>query len=517
MDAEHLRDQLRLAAADLPPAAPGQRDAVARRIRRKRRTTSTLVAAAVLVLVVVAGVAVRWTVTVDTSVNFVDTPPASPSVAARADCHTTPPPFDADGQRVAIYLPCPAADTVARVDRWIVDPSPASLVRAVLDGPTARERRAGRGALFDGPAAGLLTDVVVDGDGTARVVLNDSVDGLSSALDDGARLIEAVTTTLFTAGPVAGHAVERVVFAMDDGPAFCDVVGLPAGCDAVDRSAWARRPDGWRPAPAIPPDEMGTFGGTAPTGPLSVDGMDIFAAGLGAGSVNAVDTTGARRDWTVDLGVPAAFVADQPLGDSAVLVAPMFAQVRALAVADGTTRWRLALDDAQAPGDPAVAGSTVYVPVSHTVEGDRRAPTVRALDAATGVARWTATLREGTELQWAPPTVTDDLVIVADTPDVLRGRSQLHALDRRDGTPVWTYTFPTREQGFDHEQPLVHDGAVFAVSDGELYALELGSGELRWRRPVSHVHGVLPGQVVVEVDAAVTALDAATGEPVPAE
>ena len=149
------------------------------------------------------------------------------------------------------------------------------------------------------------------------------------------------------------------------------------------------------------------------------------------------------------------------------------------------------------------------------MEGDPRAPTVTALDAATGRPDWTTTLRRGTELQWAPPTVTDDLVIVADTPDTTRGRSQLPALERRTGATVWTFTFDTREQGFHHPQPLVHEGVVLAVSAGVVHALDVDSGQRWWRHPVDTVHGVRPGRVVVDVDGAVTTLDVATGQVTP--
>lgn len=509
MDAEHVREQLRRAAADLPAGAPDPRAAVSRRVRRRRMTASAAVTVAVLAAVVAAGLVVR-SATEDARVDFVDTPAASPTTTPQPSCTTAPPPHDADGRRVAVYLPCPAGDTIARVDRWIPDPSPAARVRAVLDGPTTLERRAGRAPLFDGPAAGLLTDVVID-DGIARVTMNDSVDGLSSALRDADDLVDAVAATLFT----AHDEVERVTLAMDDGTGFCDTVGRPAGCATVDRTRWARRPAGWRPAPAVAPDPLGTFGGVAPTGPVHVADVHVSTSGFGAGTVDGVGVTSQGPRWRIDLGGIAAFVADHPLDDAA-LVAPQYGEVVALAAADGARRWTHDIDDDQAPGAPAVAGATVYLPASFPIEGDRRPPTVAALDAATGRARWTTPLRDGTELQWAPPTVTEDLVLVADTPDVTRGSSQLHALDRATGAHVWTFTFATGEQGFHLHQPLVHEGTVFAVSDGDLHALALGSGTLRWTQPVSQVHGVLPGRVVVEVDGALTTLDVATGYASPA-
>ena len=115
----------------------------------------------------------------------------------------------------------------------------------------------------------------------------------------------------------------------------------------------------------------------------------------------------------------------------------------------------------------------------------------------------------------APPTVSSGLVIVADTPDTSRGRRHLHALDRDNGDRLWTFQFNSRRQGFHSEQPLVHEDHVFSVTDGVLYALDPRTGDERWRSRdgnVTHVFGVAPHGIVVELDSRIEVLDIRTGD-----
>jgi outer membrane protein assembly factor BamB len=106
-------------------------------------------------------------------------------------------------------------------------------------------------------------------------------------------------------------------------------------------------------------------------------------------------------------------------------------------------------------------------------------------------------------------------VIVADTPDTSPGRRQLHALDRENGDRLWAFEFDSRRQGFHSEQPLVHEGHVFAIADGVLYALDPRTGQKRWRShdgDVTHVFGVAPHGIVVELDNRIEVLDISTGD-----
>lgn len=101
-----------------------------------------------------------------------------------------------------------------------------------------------------------------------------------------------------------------------------------------------------------------------------------------------------------------------------------------------------------------------------------------------GQTRWRSTLAPGTDLQWAAPTVTDQLVIVADTPSYQGSAptARLHALKRYTGEVAWRFDFDNPRQGFGYEQPMVHLRTVFTVSGNTLYAVDLDTGELRWRR-----------------------------------
>ena len=66
---------------------------------------------------VAAGAAAGDALRGERSIEFIDTPAASPSPAARQTCLPVPSPAASDGELVAIYQPCGDTDTVARVDR----------------------------------------------------------------------------------------------------------------------------------------------------------------------------------------------------------------------------------------------------------------------------------------------------------------------------------------------------------------------------------------------------------------
>jgi outer membrane protein assembly factor BamB len=509
MDPEELRAQLRLAAAALPEASGDARAAVARRVRRQRVAASLVLAAATLA-VIAAGVVARDTLRVDQSIEFIDTPEVSPNTATAQTCGPAPDPADGDGVLVVIYLPCADTDRVARVYRWVPDRSLLTTVREVFACPTLDERRAGRRCAFDGPAEALVSIAEIDGT-TARVTLNDSADGLSGLRDPGG-LLAAIEATVFT----AVDAVERIelpVDTSDDPDALCRTIGVRAGCAMRARSAWADRPAGWRAASPVAPYELGAFGGEHPTGPLRVGDVVVSTNGNRPNLVRAVSARDGTPRWRRRVNGDSVFLAEQVLPNG-VLVASSGA-VMALDAASGDHRWTHVVDSDEFPGAPAITGGAVYLPVSFSMEGDARAPTVTALDASSGHVRWRAVLLPDTELQWSPPTVSSGLVIVADTTSTSRGRSHLHALDRDNGERLWTFEFDSRRQGFHGEQPLVYEDHVFAVKHGVLYALDPRTGVERWRSrdgDVTHVFGVAPHGIVVELDARIEVLDIRTGD-----
>jgi len=91
---------------------------------------------------------------------------------------------------------------------------------------------------------------------------------------------------------------------------------------------------------------------------------------------------------------------------------------------------------------------------------------------------------------------------------------RLVALDRADGTVVWTYdAFGDDSWSVYPEGPLtIGGGRVFLRADGTLHAVSLSDGSLDWRRQGVGTGGVLPvGNVVFAGGNELLALDAATG------
>jgi outer membrane protein assembly factor BamB len=158
--------------------------------------------------------------------------------------------------------------------------------------------------------------------------------------------------------------------------------------------------------------------------------------------------------------------------------------------------WAAAVGQTQAA--PAVAGEVVYV---GSVDGK-----VRALDAATGATRWTAS-SGGAVL--SSPAVAGGLVYAGS------GDRKLYALDADTGATVWTVT----TGGAVSAAPAVAGGVVYVGSaDRKLYALDAGTGASRWTAttggPVLDPPAVAGGVVYLRSrDGNAYAFDAASGAP----
>ena len=285
--------------------------------------------------------------------------------------------------------------------------------------------------------------------------------------------------------PDAGFSSADELFAT---PAGLLVTGIATAQGPQEARVWLRpAADGevTPPAPVEIIDQpIGTFGGATPLGPVTSNGVIVTAEGYGSGVITATDASGAEL-WTYDLH-ESAFLG--PVAGETLLAASHFGQVVALDIRSGSQRWSLGrhLDVVESPGVPAVEDGVVYLPTSYTIEGDTAAPRLHAVDLATGAVRWTRNLEPGTDLQWAPPVVADDLVLVADTFSHPRSAptSWLHALDRGTGERVWRFDLETRRQAFNDYPPLVRNGRVFVSAfKGPLFAIDLGTGEQLWRRP----------------------------------
>jgi outer membrane protein assembly factor BamB len=141
---------------------------------------------------------------------------------------------------------------------------------------------------------------------------------------------------------------------------------------------------------------------------------------------------------------------------------------------------------------------------------------VYAFDSETGAVSWSFPEKAaGGQTFFAPPAVTDDLVVVTDYSDSLfalnpadgkqlwtfkSNRSRfiggavidenlvyastvdgiIHALDRKKGSEEWSYT----AEGNVWSTPLLADGTLYVTAlDRHLYALDAQTGRLSWKFP----------------------------------
>lgn len=277
-------------------------------------------------------------------------------------------------------------------------------------------------------------------------------------------------------------------------------VGLPAslGLVAIDRY------------PAV----LSGFGGDRSLGPRRADGLVLSISEAGSGQVRAVNPSAGSVEWTRDVGEQASL---GPADEGRVL-ASADEEVIALEVRTGAVEWAIALEEGQRAGTAAVAGGMAYLPISYPGEGDTRAPRVRLVEVSSGDTAWEARLEEGADLQWAPPVVTEDRVLVADTPSHPGSGAvnRLHGLDRETGDVAWSFDLGTEQQGFHDTPPLVDGERVFAVSPGGgLFGIDADSGTELWQRRfvgLPRLGGVTEGRLEVHAEGERLELDPATGD-----
>jgi eukaryotic-like serine/threonine-protein kinase len=203
--------------------------------------------------------------------------------------------------------------------------------------------------------------------------------------------------------------------------------------------------------------------GVSAGGP-TVDGSTVLV-GTDDGSVTAVDLATGDQEWTVDLGEDVntpiavsdglAYVAiDQGSGEPAVLLA--------LREADHSPLWRYEMGAGVSIGTPALAGGTVYATV-----GDG---SVRAIDAATGQARWAAKLN--TVSGGGSPAVSGDAVVVVDI------RGQVYRFAASTGARVWDFAMNAPVYA---SPAIAGTSVVVADATGDVSAIDLESGQRIWR------------------------------------
>jgi outer membrane protein assembly factor BamB len=311
--------------------------------------------------------------------------------------------------------------------------------------------------------AGLPTPVIADGD--AIVVDREDVTALSLVTGEITWTIPRALGPSAPAAVVADGRRTTILFTEGGGDRSSSASPTPSPSSSSSPSPSERstlvavdasdRKELWRTR--LLPDV--SFGGPA------VDGSTVLV-GTADGSVTAVDLLSGDQKWTVDLGESANTPIAAADGTAYVAVSAGSREagfIVALRESDGTQLWRVDLGGVgSAVGAPAIGNGLVFATVS-----DR---SVRALDAATGGARWVAQLNaisgDGS------PAVSADAVVVSDV------RGEVYRFAPTNGDRQWDFAMNAPVLG-----PTVIAGASVLIGDssGDVSAVDLQTGERVWR------------------------------------
>jgi outer membrane protein assembly factor BamB len=283
--------------------------------------------------------------------------------------------------------------------------------------------------------------------------------------------------------------------------------GAPADVVADPGVRWSRVLSGgpWGVAAdrvgAVVVGDDGTVSAVSPSGRVGWRARDVdvteAAPALSADSVlvggEQRATLLARADGAVRWHVPAAGnVASLALGGGLAIVGDDAGTLRALDVASGAARWTVSrpgrlfsgarIDLGTGAGAATRAGAGTVVASWH----GGPSPHVEALDLATGATRWSVATGPGA----AAPTVGGGVVVLAVGDGSYHAR--VEARDLATGEARWSTTVPASFE--EAIEPAIGAGEVVVVDHfGIVTSLGLDRGDRRWTRPLGEP--VLAGRV----------------------
>lgn len=226
---------------------------------------------------------------------------------------------------------------------------------------------------------------------------------------------------------------------------------------------------------------------------------DRVFIGSDDGALYAIDRRTGQVVWRFAAG--GAVASSPAVAEGLVIAATLPGRIFAVDAKTGALRWSIRTG-ASLPPNTSPAGGWDLFASSPAVVGELvviGAPDggVRALELRTGRLRWK--VQTGGRVR-ATPAVQEGAVVIGSWD------GRVYALDLRSGATRWVHhtigdTLDSKAAGFDRRalqsSPAIADGLVFVGSrDGGLYALDLATGERRWR--VSHRGSWVVGSPAVE-------------------
>ncbi|HET8526264.1 MAG TPA: PQQ-binding-like beta-propeller repeat protein [Actinomycetota bacterium] len=348
------------------------------------------------------------------------------------------------------------------------------------------------------PAGASLSAAVVEGN-VAIAVGDEAVYGVDIANGEVAWQIPRAGGPL-SVPAVASDAAGRRVLVFVEGPAVA--ISGPASPSASPSPSETTSSPSASPSPApgeenhstvvavrlrdrrelwrTPLEDVSRSGVTIEGGAVYVgdQGGKVYALSLDDGSLTWSEQVGGRADTSIAVADGHAYVVARDADTPRVIVA-------AFDAATGERAWSpLSLQVSSTAGSaPTVGGGSLFLG-----SADRR---VRALDAANGDERWNALVLS----VFSPATALayDGRSVFA--ADVAGG---LYRLDAADGARLWS--FHVNETVLRSAPVVSGSYALLGLGNGGMVAVDVSSGHLVWRSPVTP--GLI-GSIALANDAAI--------------
>jgi eukaryotic-like serine/threonine-protein kinase len=204
--------------------------------------------------------------------------------------------------------------------------------------------------------------------------------------------------------------------------------------------------------------------------PAVVGHTAVFASD--GGTATALDTRTGAVLWSTALGAPDN--SSVAAADAVAVLGLQNGVVIALAVADGSERWRTDTGDGGRIGTVAIADGRVYVAVLDG--GGPGTRHVEALDLMTGKILWRFA-SPGDKPAYVPAVDAERAIVEGEDGSVT-------ALDPATGAILWQAKAP----GLVEVVAAVADGVSYGASNGGFaFAVDAATGAERWRLPIQGV------------------------------